>query len=56
VEHLVDVRRDVLRRDELDLPGPVEEVAAREHAGLEHDRVVLGRAVERLRDGEHEQA
>jgi len=34
VEHLVDVVGDVLGRLELDLPRPVQEVRARELAGL----------------------
>src|SRR4051794_8371553 len=56
VEHLVDVVGDVLRRLELDLPRPVQEVRARELAGLEDLRVVVGRPVHRLRDRDHEEA
>ena len=55
VQHLVDVVGDVLRRLELDLPGPVQEVRARRLAGLERAGVVVGDLVEGLGDGEDEQ-
>ena len=46
----------VLRRLELDLPGPVEVVGAGRLADLEHAPVVVGHAVHRLCHGHHEHA
>ena len=54
MQHLVEHVRGVLRRLELDLPGPVEIVAAGKLARLKELRVVVGLLVHRVRDGEHE--
>ncbi len=56
MEHLVHDMGDVLRRLELDLPGPVQEVGACELADIENLRVVVGRRIHRLGDGEDEEA
>src|SRR5438034_3999269 len=56
VEHLVHDVRDVLRRHELDLPRPVQEVGARNLADVEDAGVVVRLAVHRLRDRMDEDA